>query len=303
MTTTTTPPTGDMPLYLGSSFQQQSQRDPSYWSLRYDFKPASLNSEAPGTLRMGADNQVSLDLLNKSGGNGDLGFSGHSETYDGLDCVAVFDGNSWRLELLTGTLKVRHVKGQARASPAPQVLPPGIGGGAADCLHTSFGDAQHAQAEEEAWLARDLSHGANETCPSEELLPDPATSDRSTDSKGEEEVPAEQAADTDMQEASVTHLHPHTNGHLDAGVEAHQSSDDDKEQDTGDEQDEAHDEEPDAQPQAPVPNGTPMTDLERQFFANSQSPSSESSDSSSDSDQESLNAASEDDDDDGLDHF
>lgn len=60
---------------------------------------------------------------------------------------------------------------------------------------------------------------------------------------------------------------------------------------------------PDAQPQAPVPNGTLMTDLERQFFANSQSPSSESSDSSSDSDQESLNAASEDDDDDGLDHF
>ena len=61
--------------------------------------------------------------------------------------------------------------------------------------------------------------------------------------------------------------------------------------------------EPDAQPQAPVPNGMPMTDLERQFFANSQSPSSESSDSSSDCDQESLNAASEDDDDDGLDHF
>ncbi len=53
--------------------------------------------------------QVSLDLLNKSGGNGDLGFSGHSETYDGLDCVAVFDGESWRLELSTGTLKVRCV--------------------------------------------------------------------------------------------------------------------------------------------------------------------------------------------------
>lgn len=53
--------------------------------------------------------QVSLDLLNKSGGNGDLGFSGHSETCDGLDCVAVFDGDSWRLELLTGTIKVRCV--------------------------------------------------------------------------------------------------------------------------------------------------------------------------------------------------
>ncbi|KAL0044955.1 hypothetical protein WJX82_003097 [Trebouxia sp. C0006] len=199
---------------------------------------------------MGADNQVSLDLLNKSGGNGDLGFSGHSETYDGLDCVAVFDGESWRLELLTGTLKVRHVKGQARASPAPQALPAATGGGAAESLHMSSEDAHHTQAEEEDWLARDLSQGAN-------------------------------------------------------GTKAHRSSDDDGAQDTEDEQDgnAAHDEEPDAQPQAPVPNGMPMTDLERQFFANSQSPSSESSDSSSDSDQESLNAASEDDDDDGLDHF
>ena len=55
--------------------------------------------------------------------------------------------------------------------------------------------------------------------------------------------------------------------------------------------------------QAPPANGAAMTDLERQFFANSQPPSSDSSESSSDSDQESLNHASEDDDDAGLDHF
>ena len=56
------------------------------------------------------------------------------------------------------------------------------------------------------------------------------------------------------------------------------------------------------QQQSPVANGVPMTDLERQFFANSQPASSESSDSSSESDQDSLNAGS-DDDNDGLDHF
>ena len=55
------------------------------------------------------------------------------------------------------------------------------------------------------------------------------------------------------------------------------------------------------QPAAHIATGVPMTDLERQFFANSQP--DESSDSSSDSDQESMNAASEDDEDDGLDHF
>ncbi len=102
----------------------------------------------------------------------------------------------------------------------------------------------HTGLQEEDWLARDLSQGANETYPSNELLPDAATSDRSTDSDDEEEVPAEQAADTDMQEASVRHLHPHMNGHVDPGVEAHQSSDDEGEQDTEDEQDDnaAHDE-------------------------------------------------------------
>lgn len=59
--------------------------------------------------------------------------------------------------------------------------------------------------------------------------------------------------------------------------------------------------EADVQPAAHVATGVPMTDLERQFFANSQP--DDSSDSSSDSDQESMNAASEDDEDDGLDHF
>ena len=88
------------------------RRAHSEWALiiRYSKLSTSQRITAFGTSFMLALlKQVSLDLLNKSGGNGDLGFSGHSETYDGLDCVAVFDGNSWRLELLTGTLKVRCV--------------------------------------------------------------------------------------------------------------------------------------------------------------------------------------------------
>lgn len=51
--------------------------------------------------------QVCLDLSSKQAGQGDLTFNGHSELYDGLDCVAVFDGQSWRLELLAGSVKVR----------------------------------------------------------------------------------------------------------------------------------------------------------------------------------------------------
>ncbi len=40
-----------------------------------------------------------------------------------------------------------HVKGQARASPAPQALPAATGGGAADCLHIPSEDGPHTQAE------------------------------------------------------------------------------------------------------------------------------------------------------------
>ncbi len=88
------------------------RRAHSEWALtiRYSNAYTSRRARAFGTLvTLALLMQVSLDLLNKSGGNGDLGFGGHSETYDGLDCVAVFDGDSWRLELLTGTLKVRCV--------------------------------------------------------------------------------------------------------------------------------------------------------------------------------------------------
>ena len=52
--------------------------------------------------------QVSLDLLKKSGDETGLAFTGYSESYeDGLDCVAIFDGMSWTLQLLSGALKVQ----------------------------------------------------------------------------------------------------------------------------------------------------------------------------------------------------
>lgn len=45
-------------------------------------------------------------------------FSGHSERYDGLDCVAVFDGRVWRLEMLAGSVKVRYAFRSEGAIPS-----------------------------------------------------------------------------------------------------------------------------------------------------------------------------------------
>ena len=52
-------PTGEFPLHIGQTFQDPFS-GPSYHSIRYDFKPASVNTEAPGSLRFGADGQVSF---------------------------------------------------------------------------------------------------------------------------------------------------------------------------------------------------------------------------------------------------
>ena len=47
--------------------------------------------------------QVSLQVPNAVDGMPDLGFEGQwAPTHEGLDCVAMFDGKCWRLELLAG---------------------------------------------------------------------------------------------------------------------------------------------------------------------------------------------------------
>ena len=52
-------PTGEFAFRVGQTLQD-SVVGPSYHSLRYDFKPASVNTEAPGNLTFGIDGQVSV---------------------------------------------------------------------------------------------------------------------------------------------------------------------------------------------------------------------------------------------------
>ena len=50
-------PVGSFPMTLGDSFHDR-RHDPTYWSLRYDFKPASLTGPTTGAIRMSNDKQV-----------------------------------------------------------------------------------------------------------------------------------------------------------------------------------------------------------------------------------------------------
>ncbi len=50
--------------------------------------------------------QVVVNLPDAAAQGTDMSFSGrHEHSRDGLDCVAIFDGVSWRLELVQGLVK------------------------------------------------------------------------------------------------------------------------------------------------------------------------------------------------------
>ncbi|KAI5082252.1 hypothetical protein GOP47_0001995 [Adiantum capillus-veneris] len=106
------------PLTLGSTL-----RDPSpssrFYSLRYEFKPASIDTSRPGSLFKSTDNKVTVELCNNQAGRPKVSFQGNSEDCKELDAVIFFDGKSFRLERLHRAVKsLRHVRlpGESAAS-------------------------------------------------------------------------------------------------------------------------------------------------------------------------------------------
>lgn len=98
------------PLTLGSTL-----RDPSpssrFYSLRYEFKPASIDTTRPGSLFKSTDNKVTVEFCNNQAGKPKVSFQGNSEDCKELDAVIFFDGNSFRLEHLHRSVKsLRHLR-------------------------------------------------------------------------------------------------------------------------------------------------------------------------------------------------
>lgn len=81
---------------------------------------ATANPYAAATLphvHRHAHTQVSVQLPNSSTGAVDLGFQGKFEpSRDDLDCVAVFDGTTFHLELMSGSVKCKCVCDRHSAS-------------------------------------------------------------------------------------------------------------------------------------------------------------------------------------------
>ncbi|TKY50942.1 Ell-associated factor Eaf [Spatholobus suberectus] len=112
-------------LTLGPSFKEESSN--KYCTLRYEFKPASVDKTKPGMLRKTKENRVSVEFQNNQIGKPKVTFEGNSEEYKENDAVLFFDGETLRLERLHRAVKqLRHLRmpGESAAAAATVVATP-----------------------------------------------------------------------------------------------------------------------------------------------------------------------------------
>ncbi|KAJ7555498.1 hypothetical protein O6H91_05G041600 [Diphasiastrum complanatum] len=105
------------PLTLGSSLADDQHSSSRFYSLRYEFKPASIDTSRPGSLQKGLDNKVTVEFSNNQPGKPKVAFQGNIEECKDLDAVIFFDGRSFRLERLHRAVKsLRHVRQPGEAA-------------------------------------------------------------------------------------------------------------------------------------------------------------------------------------------
>ncbi|XP_076943213.1 uncharacterized protein LOC143613379 [Bidens hawaiensis] len=124
-------------LTLGSSFQGNPSS--KFCTLRYEFKPASIDKNQPGKLHKSKDNKVAVEFQNNQPGKPKVSFEGSIEDYKDNDAVLFFDGTHFRLERLHRSVKrLRHVRqpGESAAAaasslpvPQPEASSPPLGKG------------------------------------------------------------------------------------------------------------------------------------------------------------------------------
>ncbi|KAL9272279.1 hypothetical protein AKJ16_DCAP25241 [Drosera capensis] len=94
-------------LTLGASFKDQQHRpSPKFCTLRYGFKPASIDKSQPGTLHKDKENRVTVEFQNNQVGKPRVTYEGViSEDYKENDAVLFFDGETFRVERLHRAVK------------------------------------------------------------------------------------------------------------------------------------------------------------------------------------------------------
>ncbi|CAL8095968.1 unnamed protein product [Orchesella dallaii] len=122
-------------LKFGSSFTSggRNQQQGSFHSVRYDFKPASVDTSKMATLDVGPNGQVTISMPNVDG-NGTTVFKGARKPY-AKECVLIIDHETGEvvLEKLTHNIQVKRTreeggskKGASLSMPVVPPLPPPV---------------------------------------------------------------------------------------------------------------------------------------------------------------------------------
>lgn len=169
------------PLVLGPTILEPGST--RYYSLRYEFKPASIDTGSPGTLHKGAENKVTVEWSNNQAGKPKVAFQGNSEDAKDFDAVIFFDGTSFRLERLHRAVKsLRHLRqGETAAALA------GSGGGGSGAVSPIHSNGGHAMAEKNQFKAHHITETITDeapVAPKPEAAPAPAPAKKPTKRKG-----------------------------------------------------------------------------------------------------------------------
>lgn len=110
------------PFTLGSSLTANSNT--KFCSLRYEFKPASIDLTRPGSLQKSKENKVTVEFNNNQAGKPKCSFQGSVEDCKDLDAVLFFDGQNFRLERLHKAVKcLRYVREPGESAIAASSAP------------------------------------------------------------------------------------------------------------------------------------------------------------------------------------
>ncbi|XP_059451473.1 suppressor protein SRP40-like [Corylus avellana] len=119
-------------LALGPSFKDHHPSS-KFCTLRYEFKPASIDKNQSGSLHKNKDNRVTVEFHNNQHGKPKVSFEGISEDYKENDAVLFFDGQTFRLERLHRAVKrLRHVRLPGESAAAATSAPTALVGSAAE---------------------------------------------------------------------------------------------------------------------------------------------------------------------------
>ncbi|XP_066302107.1 ELL-associated factor 1-like [Branchiostoma lanceolatum] len=112
-------------LEIGKSFDRTPKC--AFHTIRYDFKPASVDTSQDAVLEVGENNDVTVTVPHIEGsGTSKTVFKGHKQPYRSKDCVLLIDPNSgtFTLEKLTSNMQVKKTRLEGKSKQLQAGLRP-----------------------------------------------------------------------------------------------------------------------------------------------------------------------------------